>query len=72
MIKKLFTQLINWSTKREDFARDSFVAGQEKRSKMDREKNESNEFQKSKKYEANVVIPQETEILGPSDSEINQ
>ena len=69
MIKKFLSKLVNWSERREDFAKSWFMSDQKDQSKLTRERHEQIMEERKRKYVSERKVPAEGEILGPSNSE---
>lgn len=72
MIKKIFAKLMNWSEQRENFSASRFRTNQADEARMARERHEQIMAGRDKKYVSEQTVPSEEEILGPSDSALNE
>lgn len=72
MIKKFLAKLVNWTEQREDFSKSRFRADGEEQAKLARERHEQIMAERDRKYVSERTVPAESEILGPSDSALNE
>lgn len=70
--EQIGTKLVNFTEQKEDFSKSAFRAGQKEQERMARERHEQIMAGRDKKYVSEQTVPNEGEILGPSDSALKE